>query len=723
MSIVVEKAQVGANEISIETGRVARLAHGSVIIRCADSMVLVTVSGASEPRPGMGFFPLTVEYREGQYAAGKIPGGFFKREGRPTTREILTARVIDRPIRPLFPDGYMNDVQVYCQPLSADPACDTDVLAITGASAALCISNVPFAGPIAGVRVVRVDGEFIANPSDEERARAELDVTMAASRDAIVMVEGEANEVPEDVMIDALFFGHDAIQPLIDLQERLIAKVGKEKMHFEPPTFDEAIIKTMKKQFGKRMDAATRVKAKQERYLGLDSLKKEAKAWFLEELGEETFAEKARDISHAFNKVKKDTVRQRIIKKQERIDGRGLKDVRPIDIELGWLPRVHGSALFTRGETQASVTTTFGNRRDELKVETWHESHYKSFMLHYNFPAYSVGEVRPIRGPGRREIGHGMLAERSLAKVVPSSEEFPYTIRIVSDITESNGSSSMASVCGGSLAMMQAGVPLKAACAGVAMGLIQEGKDVAVLTDILGDEDHMGDMDFKVTGTRAGVCAIQMDIKIEGLTRDLLVAALEQAREGRLHILDCMDEAIQEPSNELSEFAPRIYTLHINPDRIRDLIGPGGKTIKGISEQTGVTVDVDDSGKVSITSPNAEASRRAIEIVESITQDVEPEKIYLGTVKAIKEFGAFVEVLPGQEGLLHISEIHAEHVENVKDILREGDEVLVKVMGIDGQGKIRLSRKAALAEKSAERQSQNGVHGEDNASEEVVISA
>jgi polyribonucleotide nucleotidyltransferase len=700
MKAIIESTQVGAHEISIETGVVAKQAHGAVIVRYDETVVLVTAVSSKDARADISFFPLTVEYRESAFASGKIPGGFFKREGRLGEKEILTSRVIDRPLRPLFPDGYYNETQIICSPLSASSACDPDVLSITGASAALCISDIPFAGPIAGVRVVRVDGEFIANPSYAQRDASDLNIIVAASRDAIVMVEGEAQEIPEDIMVDALIFAHQAILPQLDLQERLVQQVGKPKRSFSPPTLDQEIVQELNEHFAGPISEAYRVTEKQLRYQGLDTVKQNVHAHFLEKLGE-GYAAKKSDISSALDALKSKVVRQRVIKEGIRIDGRDLYTVRPIDIRLGWLPRVHGSTLFTRGETQAIVTVTLGTTDDEQKIETYAGTEYRRFLLHYNFPPYSVGEARPLRGPGRREIGHGNLAERSVAKIIPEKSAFPYTIRIVSDITESNGSSSMASVCGGSLALMDAGVPIKSHVAGVAMGLIQEGEDIAILTDILGDEDHLGDMDFKVTGTRQGICAIQMDIKIEGLSRQTLEKALAQAYQARIHVLNKMEEAISQSRGELSTYAPRIVTVWISPDRIRDVIGPGGKMIRSITEETGVALDIEDSGRINIASPSEEACQRAVDLIRSITQEVEAGKIYLGTVRGIKEFGAFVEILPGREGLLHISQIHSEHVERVTDILQEGDEVLVKVVEIDSQGKLRLSRKDAIEEQAA----------------------
>ena len=705
MNVTIEKARVGANELSIETGAVARQAAGAVVVRSADTVVLVTVTGTRSPRPGMSFFPLTVEYRESAFSAGKIPGGFFKREGRPGEKEILTARCIDRPMRPLFPKGYLNEVQIYAQPLSIDPACDPDVLAITGASAALSISDIPWAGPVAGVRVVRVDGELITNPAKEQTEKADLNLIVVASRDAIVMVEGEANEVPEPEVIEALLFAHDAIIPLIDIQESLVKKVGKDKFEFVPPEHDESFLKIVKKQFANEIETVCTTADKQERNAAAREFKEEVREFFLNDHfdgDEDAYSAAYDDISWAIEKSRKEFVRTRILKDGARIDGRDLTTVRPIDINLGWLPRVHGTSLFTRGETQASVTVTLGTQEDEQKIEDFvMGSHYRRFMLHYNFPPYSVGEARPIRGPGRREIGHGNLAARSVERVVPDFETFPYTIRVVSDITESNGSSSMASVCGASLALMDAGVPITAPIAGVAMGLIQEGDDIAILTDILGDEDHLGDMDFKVTGTEQGVCAIQMDIKIEGLTREVWSRALNQARDARLHVLNEMAKAITASRPELSTFAPRIVSIWVKPDRIRDIIGPGGKMIKSLTEQTGVSINIEDSGRVNIASPDEKACQHAIDLIKALTREVEIGKIYLGTVKSIKEFGAFVEILPGQEGLLHISQLHSDRVERVTDILQEGDEVLVKVLEIDSQGKIRLSRKEAIQEQSA----------------------
>ncbi len=716
MAEIVEKTEVSGRDYFISTGGIARQASGAVIVRCADTIVLVTAVAAKEPKKDASFFPLTVEYRESAFSFGRIPGGFFKREGKPTEHEIITSRMIDRPIRPLFPDGFLTETQVIAQPLSADPSCPPDVLAITGASAALAISDIPWNGPIAAVRVGRINGEFIANPSRQQIESSDLELIVAASKEAIVMVEGEAKEVPESVILDALDFAHKAILPLIEIQEKLVEKVGKAKRPFQSPEYDPEIIEITNKKFSDKIAEVYSITEKKARYSALDTLKKEVEEYFQSELGEEKFEEKKADIAHAFEQLKRNYVRNRIVREGVRIDGRDLTTVRPIDIKLGWLPRVHGSALFTRGETQASVTVTLGTAEDEQRVEDYGSYYYKSFIFHYNFPPYCVGEVRPLRGPGRREIGHGHLAGRSVEQVLPDRDSFPYTIRIVSDITESNGSSSMASVCGASLALMQAGVPIKRHIAGVAMGLIKEGDQIAVLTDILGDEDHLGDMDFKVSGTREGVCAIQMDIKISGLSRQLFESALEQARKARFHILDIMEKAISHPKTELSPHAPRIVSLQVNPERVRFIIGPGGRTIRNLQEQLDVMLYIEDTGKVTIVAPNEESCQRAIEMIKSLTREVEPGQIYLGIVKGVKEFGAFVEILPGQEGLLHVTQIHSEHIENVTDVLKEGDEVLVKVLEVDPFGKIRLSRKAAIEEQAAKAIAQR-TNGEQKESE------
>jgi len=706
-----EKAKVGDLELTIETGKIARQASGAVVMRCADTVLLITAVCAKSAIPGKDFFPLSVEYRENTFASGKIPGGFFKREGRLSTREILVCRIIDRPIRPMFPKGFKNETQIFAQLLSADRACPPEPLAITGASTALYISNAPFHTPVGAVRVGLLNGEMVVNPPQAELGNLDLDMIVAASREAVVMVEGEANEVSEEQVLDALMLAHKSIQPLIDMQERLREQVGKEKMEFEPREYDEEIMEEVATTFHDQFAEVLQTKDKQARGKAASELKGVIHDHFIEKYDaayeeddeyEDYYDEKKDDINYAIDKAKRNYVRGRIIKEGKRIDGRGLADVRPIEIELGWLPRVHGSAVFTRGETQASATVTLGTQRDEQRLEVLGEATYERFLFHYNFPAFSVGEARPARGPGRREIGHGNLAGRSLQKVLPSPESFPYTIRVVSDITESNGSSSMASACGGSLAMMQAGVPLRAAVAGVAMGMIQEGKDIAILTDILGDEDHLGDMDFKVTGTNKGICAIQMDIKISGLTRDMLEGALEQARHGRLHILKCMNKYIKTPNPELSTYAPRVVSMEVNTDRIRDIIGPGGKTIKAITEQTGATIEVKETGKINIYSPNEDACQQAVDMINSLTREVVIGTVYLGTITGLKEFGAFVEVLPGQEGFLHISEIFSERIDSIDSVLKEGDELLVKVTEIDSNGKFRLSRKEAIIEQAAQ---------------------
>jgi len=637
-----------------------------------------------------------LDYQEKKYAAGSIPGGYFKREGRLSEFETLTSRIIDRPCRPLFPKGWRFETQLIATVVSSDKENPLDVLSLTGASTALTISNIPWDGPIAGVRVGRVDGKFIANPTWKQIEESEVNIVMAASRDAIVMVEGSAKNVPEDIMVDALFFGHDSVTPMLDLQEKLRAAVGKEKREFTPPEKDASVEKKVAEIGESRILEATFIPEKLPRY---DKMR-EVRDAIIADMGDE-YADRVDEIKDAVNAIRTKAVRGTILKEGRRIDGRDLTTVRPITCEVGVLPRVHGSALFTRGETQALVAVTLGTERERQRIEGLNGDIIKRFMLHYNFPPYSVAEAKFLRGTGRREIGHGVLAERALLNVLPSAEKFPYVLRIVSEILESNGSSSMASVCGGCLSLMDAGVPISAPVAGIAMGMIQDGDDVAILTDILGDEDHLGDMDFKVTGTRKGITALQMDIKIKGLSRDLLKKALDQACDGRLHILDEMDKALAAPREDLSQHAPRIVTVKVKPDQIRSIIGPGGKTIKAIVEQTGASVDVQDSGVVSIASSDAAAAQKAIDIVKGLTQEPEIGEYYLGTVRRITEFGAFVEILPGLDGLVHISEMAPERINRVEDVCREGEEMVVKVLNVDNQGKIRLSRKEAL-DKSAD---------------------
>ena len=694
MAIIRESVAIGAVPITIETGRLARQALGAVLVSAGETMVLVTACSNADERPGVDFFPLTVDYIEKTFAAGKIPGGFFKREGRPRDEEILVSRLIDRPCRPLFPDGFRCDTQVIATVLSADKTHPADVLALTGASTALHISEIPWAGPIAGVRVARIEGKLVANPTFDEMAKSDLDLVVAASRDAIVMVEGGADEISEEDMIEALMFAHRSVQPALELQERLREAIGKPKRAFaaKKPTAD--MVRRVREVALGLVQEACRTRVKQERYARHKATQKVVMETLTPEFPEPTAVPL---IKEAFHDLQAHVMRTMITDEGVRIDGRDTTTVRPITCEVSLLPRVHGSALFTRGETQGIVTTTLGTSQDEQKIDGLIGERWKSFLLHYNFPPYSVGEVKPLRSPGRREVGHGNLAERALARVLPAQDKFPYTVRVVSEITESNGSSSMATVCGGTLSLMDAGVPIRAPVAGVAMGLIKEGDKVAVLTDILGDEDHLGDMDFKVCGTKKGVTAIQMDIKIEGLSREILDRALRQAREGRLHILDRMLATLDAPRPELSKYAPRITTIKVNPSQIRLVIGPGGKTIKGIVDQTGVSIDIEDDGTVNIASSDQAAVQRAIDIVRGLTAEAEIGATYKGTVKRIVDFGAFVEIFPGTEGLVHVSELAHTRVENVADVLKEGQEVEVKVLSIeDGTGKIRLSRRALL---------------------------
>jgi polyribonucleotide nucleotidyltransferase len=670
----------------------AKQADGSVVVRYGDSMVLVTAVASSSVRPGIDFMPLTVDYLEKTSAAGKIPGGYFKREGRLTETEVLTSRIIDRPCRPLFPKGWRFDTQVIGTVLSTDRENPTDVLAMIGASTALHLSDIPWAGPFAGIRVGRLNGEFVANPTFAQREESELDLVVAVSRDAIVMVEGGTKEVSEETIVDALMFAHKAAQPAIDLQEKLRAAVGKVKREFVSPTIDEKLQARVIELSSAKIEAAMQIRDKLERYGALDKAAAEVM-----EIAKVEFPDSEPQIKEVFEKAKKKNLRELVLTTGKRIDGRATADIRAITSEVGLLPRTHGSALFTRGETQALVTTTLGTKQDAQHIEGLGEEFEKTFMLHYNFPPFSTGETKPLRGASRRETGHGHLAERALSVVLPNEKDFPYTIRVVSEILESNGSSSMASVCGGTLSLMDAGVPIKTPVAGIAMGLIKEGDRVAILSDILGDEDHLGDMDFKICGTQAGVTAVQMDIKIQGLTRQILEQALAQAKSGRDHILGKMAEALVSPRPELNKFAPRIFTIKISPDKIRDIIGPGGKTIRGITSQTGVAIEVEDDGTVHIASPDGILAQKAIDIIKGLTAEAEVGEFYMGQVKRLAEFGAFVEILPGTDGLVHISEMDEKRVRQVSDICKEGDEMLVKVIGIDrATGKIRLSRKDAL---------------------------
>ena len=678
--------------ISIEAGDLARQAGGAVIVRQGDTMLLVTATMAGQAREGIDFFPLTVDYREKTYAAGKIPGNFFRREARPGDIETLTCRLIDRPIRPLFPKAFKNETQVVALVISHDQTNPPDVNAITGASAALMISDIPFETPIAGARISRVDGKLIFNPTYEDTANSDLNLVMAGTADGIVMVEAGANEASEDDMMAALEFGHERIKQLIEIQIKLRGLLGKEKLVVEAPQVDEELKSKIHEKTAAKLTEAMQISGKHERSDTIKQIREDFKA----ELSPEELEEKAGAIKELFHDLEKDIVRNLVLDKHYRVDGRGLADVRPITIQVGYLPRVHGSAVFTRGETQALVSTTLGTASDEQRIDSLEYKGTKSFFLHYNFPAFCTGEVKFLSGPGRREIGHGMLAERSLIPILPDKDKFPYTIRIVSEILESNGSSSMASVCGGSLSLMDAGVPIKAPVAGIAMGMIKDGDRVAILSDILGSEDHLGDMDFKVTGTLKGINALQMDIKIGGLSHDLMAKALEQAKEGRLHILGEMDKALQSPREEMSQYAPRIVTITVPKDKIRDVIGPGGKVIREIINKTGVSIDINDDGVVSIASTDEDSAKRAVEFVQNIVQEVEIGKIYLGKVKKIVDFGAFVEIFPGTDGLVHISQICDRRIKNVSDEIQEGDEIKVKVIDVDQQGRVKLSRKEAL---------------------------
>ncbi len=678
--------------ISIESGDLARQAGGAVVVRQGDTMLLVTATMAKEAREGIDFFPLTVDYREKTYAAGKVPGNFFRREARPGDIETLTCRLIDRPIRPMFPSGFKNETQVVALVISHDQVNAPDINAITGASAALMISDIPFEIPVAGARISRVEGKLIFNPTYEETANSDLNLVMAGTSDGIVMVEAGAKEVSEDDMMEALEFGHERIKKLVEIQIKLRELIGKKKLEVEEPKVDEALKGKIYELASSRLNEAMQIAGKHERSDAIKQIKVDLKAG----LSPEDQEEHAGAIKGIFHDLEKEIVRNLILDKQYRVDGRGLADVRPITIQTGYLPRVHGSAVFTRGETQALVTTTLGTSSDEQRIDSLEFKGSKSFFLHYNFPAFCTGEVKFISGPGRREIGHGMLAERSLQTILPDKDTFPYTIRIVSEILESNGSSSMASVCGGSLSLMDAGVPIKAPVAGIAMGMIKDGDRVAILSDILGSEDHLGDMDFKVTGTQNGINALQMDIKVEGLDRELMGKALEQAKAGRLHILGEMDKALQTPREQMSKYAPRIITITVPKDKIRDVIGPGGKVIREIIDKTGVTIDINDDGVVSIASSDEEAANKAVEFVQNLVQEVEIGKIYLGKVKKIVDFGAFVEIFPGTDGLVHISQVCDRRIKNVSDEIQEGDEIKVKVIDVDQQGKVKLSRKEAL---------------------------
>ncbi len=685
------RCELGGRELSIETGHVARQAHGAVMVRYGDTIVLVAVVASEKDAEEQDFFPLTVDYREKSYAIGRIPGGFFKREGKPKETEVLGARLIDRPIRPLFPEGFRRETQVYCTVLSSDQENPADVLGIIGASAALSISPIPFLGPIAAVRIGLIDGEYVLNPTFSQLETSLLDLVVAGSRDAIVMVEGGAREVPEADVVAALNLAHGHIKNLVKLQEELVARVGKPKMGFVAVGPSPELRARVEELALAPLREAIAVRDKTARRAALEGVRQIVQAAL-----EAEFPDAERHVAQVVAEMEERLVRRMILDEGIRLDGRGVDDIRPITCEVGILPRVHGSALFTRGQTQSLATVTLGTKVDEQKIEDLMGESYKSYMLHYNFPPYAVGEARPSRGPGRREIGHGALAERAIEPTMPSEQVFPYTVRIVSDILESNGSSSMATVCAGSLALMDAGVPIRAATAGIAMGLIKDDGRAVILTDILGDEDHLGDMDLKVAGTRAGVTACQMDIKITGIGTEEISAALEKARQARLAILDVMEQTIAQPRPNLSPYAPRITILKVRTSKIGEIIGPGGKNIRQITEETGAKIDIEDDGRVIIAAVDEECSRKAREWIERIVQEAEVGKTYTGKVKRITNFGAYVEYLPGKEGLVHISQLEHHRVGKVEDVVQEGQEITVQCIGIDEMGRVDLSRKALL---------------------------
>lgn len=693
------EGEVGGRTLAVETGKIARQADGAVLVRYGETLVLVTVVASNEIRQGIDFVPLTVEYQEKGYAAGKIPGNYFRREiGRPGEKATLTSRIIDRPIRPLFPKNYRNETQLIAAVLSADNENDPDVLAVIGASAALEISDIPFAGPIACVRVGRIDGHFKVNPTRLELEESDIDLIVAGSRDAVVMVEGGGYFVKEEDMLEAIFFGHQSLQPIIDLQVKLKDAVGLPKRPVSADEVDQDLVDQIEALAAERMRESVNIPKKLERQEAVEAIRADV----LETLGED-YANRRGEVYDIFYALERRVIRNMATSEGRRVDGRGFDEIRPIHCEVGMLPRTHGSALFTRGETQALGVVTLGSTGDEQRVETLDGNVFKPFMLHYNFPPFCVGEVRRLAGPSRRDIGHGGLSTRAVEKVMPDKEKFDYTTRIVSEILESNGSSSMATVCASSLALMDAGVPISSPVAGIAMGLVKEGDTVLILSDILGDEDHMGDMDFKVAGTREGITSLQMDIKMQGLTKPVLQQALEQARKGRLFILDKMDETMKEPRPEISPYAPKILTMQINPDKIRDIIGPGGKVIKAIQAETNTRVEVEESGLVKIVAGNDEEGDKALKMIEAIVQEAKVGAVYEGTVRKIMDFGAFVEIFPGTDGLVHISQLDSKRVAKVTDVLKQGDKVQVKVLEVDRDGKIRLSRKAALEEQKGAR--------------------
>lgn len=693
LKAIKKSIQYGAHTLTLETGEIARQADGAVMVSYGDTVVLVTVVGKREVKEGQDFFPLTVDYQERTYAAGKIPGGYFKREGRPSEKETLTSRLIDRPLRPLFPEDFYNEVQVVATVMSSDSEIDADIPSIIGASAALAISGIPFYGPLGAARVGYINGEYVLNPTATQMKETALDLVVAATAEAVMMVESEAKELPEDVMLGSVVYGHEQIQALVDMINEFAAEVGKEPWDWAPPEPNTAVIEKVTALAAADVNAAYKIKSKGERSAKLDEIKSKV---FEALIKEDTPTQEANEIKSALFNLEAKTVRSQILNGEPRIDGRDTRTVRPITIRNGVLPRTHGSALFTRGETQALVVATLGTGRDEQMIDALEGTYNDRFMLHYNMPPYATGETGRVGTPKRREIGHGRLAKRALVAVLPSQEEFGYTIRVVSEITESNGSSSMASVCGGCLALMDAGVPVKAHVAGIAMGLIKEGNRVAVLTDILGDEDHLGDMDFKVAGTEKGVTALQMDIKITGITAEIMKVALSQAKEGRMHILGLMKQAMSTSREELSEFAPRIITIKINPDKIRDVIGKGGAVIRAITEETSTTIDIEEDGTIKIGCVNAEAGQEAKKRIEEIAAEIELGQVYEGKVIKLLDFGAVVSLLPGKDGLLHISQIAHQRVNAVSDFLSEGQTVKVKVIEADEKGRIRLSMKALI---------------------------